>query len=159
MIEKQTHLGLFLDGFNPFIPTRGVGIRKMALVLSMINLFQSIYTYKRRWNDYYSTDTHKTKFVSIHLYLQEALEYWMDIIGGFEPVMFQSIYTYKRRWNQLRGFLLERFQFVSIHLYLQEALESAPVPRANILSSCFNPFIPTRGVGIKLETWTKFIHN
>ena len=38
-------------------------------------------------------------FVSIHLYLQEALEYSAEEGINLTIQEFQSIYTYKRRWN------------------------------------------------------------
>ena len=37
-------------------------------------MFQSIYTYKRRWNAVCSCSNDSHNVVSIHLYLQEALE-------------------------------------------------------------------------------------
>ena len=38
--------------FNPFIPTRGVGMPRNNPCKSLLGMFQSIYTYKRRWNLY-----------------------------------------------------------------------------------------------------------
>ena len=112
-----------LDGFNPFIPTRGVGIRINNGIGDPINMFQSIYTYKRRWN----SDTVQRQAIF---------------------VLFQSIYTYKRRWNRTLPRHDQKHTDVSIHLYLQEALEYCSNARSFTIWLGFNPFIPTRGVGI-----------
>ena len=158
--------------FNPFIPTRGVGIFYDDNVTLFCYLFQSIYTYKRRWNANPHPLCPETFSVSIHLYLQEALE--LLIVNSFPSasvrfnpfiptrgvgisgchhwgswfLLFQSIYTYKRRWNlPVMGVVLRELS-VSIHLYLQEALESKSTTCQNLKRNSFNPFIPTRGVGI-----------
>ena len=135
-------------------------------------LFQSIYTYKRRWNTILLSHRKNHEQVSIHLYLQEALE-WHNIYHRlYSLVLFQSIYTYKRRWNSLaKTWIIARDSFqsiytykrrwnskpgetqcinmrVSIHLYLQEALEFNFASPWDVCQRCFNPFIPTRGVGI-----------
>ena len=85
--------------FNPFIPTRGVGIPASAILTSHVFTFQSIYTYKRRWNKNDLQELGINNQVSIHLYLQEALEYLQWAVG-------------------------------------------------DTIKLSFNPFIPTRGVGI-----------
>ena len=118
--------------------------------------FQSIYTYKRRWNKMLDWLLKKCLTVSIHLYLQEALEFSNPSFLMIPVKEFQSIYTYKRRWNVVNSCLLKRQIFVSIHLYLQEALEYLPDKLNQERDSSFNPFIPTRGVGI--EKAFKFSH-
>ena len=208
--------------FNPFIPTRGVGIKAVVTFEELILVFQSIYTYKRRWNRGFYFWVGLIILVSIHLYLQEALELgfvlhihrtvlsfqsiytykrrWNNnsfllgafICGCFNPFIptrgvgifvaikcqfafflvsihlylqealeltasqkakllakwFQSIYTYKRRWNNIDIATIWYHLFVSIHLYLQEALEQWLIECEKVAKQCFNPFIPTRGVGI-----------
>ena len=136
-------------------------------------MFQSIYTYKRRWNSFSLLTQDVTIFVSIHLYLQEALEYGCILVVLVIFSKFQSIYTYKRRWNCIARYVQLSISKVSIHLYLQEALEFSShsfavvsiTPFQSIYTykrrwnlmygigakdplACFNPFIPTRGVGI-----------
>ena len=137
--------------FNPFIPTRGVGIINRILKRRENGVFQSIYTYKRRWNlrkqyipftmkwcfnpfiptrgvgiQHFRRFHHFFDVVSIHLYLQEALELEGIGLKGKINNKFQSIYTYKRRWN--------------FGVYINSAINNFS----------FNPFIPTRGIGIKI---------
>ena len=126
-IELLKLLPLYHPCFNPFIPTRGVGITDWMVIAPYWELFQSIYTYKRRWNT----------FLRLHR-------------KGHQK-RFQSIYTYKRRWNWNTRHEEKISNIVSIHLYLQEALELSWHTFISCFLICFNPFIPTRGVGI--EDW------
>ena len=85
--------------FNPFIPTRGVGIAGSYIIVRSDNWFQSIYTYKRRWNLLGAVlDT--LPFIGFNPFIPTR--------GVGIPLLrcskcleckFQSIYTYKRRWN------------------------------------------------------------
>ena len=71
-----------------------------------------------------------------------------EVFCSLWGLLFQSIYTYKRRWNTFTKTPNFFRQKVSIHLYLQEALELNIQNFVVYLWYRFNPFIPTRGVGI-----------
>ena len=65
----------------------------------------------------YRSDVEQLR-VSIHLYLQEALESYRHNKDNTHNIKFQSIYTYKRRWNLIgknSNFVTVSFQ--SIYTY------------------------------------------
>ena len=114
------------NSFNPFIPTRGVGI-----IVHQHHHFQY-------------------QYVSIHLYLQEALELLYQCQTSNPDNVSIHLYLQEALECDVSSAILSPFA-VSIHLYLQEALELLRLLCVIPFPFRFNPFIPTRGVGIFLR--------
>ena len=63
------------EGFNPFMPTAGVGIQLFYPKKCREDMFQSFYAHSGRWNLILSTQKVKRNLVSILLCPQRALEW------------------------------------------------------------------------------------
>ena len=118
------------DGFNPFMPTAGVGMCCGSRVAVYPCKFQSFYAHSGRWN-----------------------RKWFLILLVFRQ--FQSFYAHSGRWNNHHLELWHSPLWVSILLCPQRALEFQRWTWQYLKCRRFNPFMPTAGVGISFDWWKK----
>ena len=109
--------------FNPFMPTAGVGI------VTNIDKIQQPYSF----NPFMPTAG-----VGMYTVFRKHKT----------DSRFQSFYAHSGRWNVLWNIVIKRWHDVSILLCPQRALECSFFNGGVMPHLCFNPFMPTAGVGM-----------